>query len=192
MEEKKQNRNALRSKALIRKAFLELIKTKPVSDISVTDIVRLADLNRATFYAHYSCVRAIGDEIEDEIVKKMESILAEFRFDDFFANPTPILLQVSKFLAEDVEYFRTLISVSEANQFMEKLGYILVDYMKKDTTIPPEVKSMKSFPLRICYFAGGICNTYLQWFKGKLDCSIYDIPLEIARMFQDIPPISRP
>lgn len=182
---RKPNRNALRSKALIRKAFLDLLETSTFSDITVTDIVKKADINRATFYAHYSCIRDIALEIEDEIIEKMTSILSAFSFTDFFSNPTQILLQISKYLEEDTEYYKRLIAAPEASQFIEKLQDIFIAYMEADTSIPEEIKKTKSFHISITYFAGGICNIYLQWLKGKLDCSLYDIPLELSRIIKE-------
>ena len=182
---RKPNRNALRSKALIKKAFLDLIETHSFSSLTVTDIVKQADINRATFYAHYSCIRDIAMEIENEIIEKMRAILSSFNFHDFFSNPTNILLQISKYIDEEKDYFRRLIKVPEANQFIEKLQEIFVSYMKNDNSIPEEIKQTKAFHLRVIYFAGGISNLYLEWLQGKLDCTLYDIPLEVSRILSE-------
>ncbi len=50
-----------------------------------------ADLNRATFYAHYPDVRGVTEEIENEIIAKMLEVLEEFRYTNFFRNPAPLL-----------------------------------------------------------------------------------------------------
>ena len=39
---------------VLKQSFLELLKEKPVSRITVKEVCALAQLNRATFYAHYS------------------------------------------------------------------------------------------------------------------------------------------
>ena len=61
--EKKTNKNGLRSRKLIRQALLSLLKTKNPDDITIKDIVDEANINRATFYAHYSCLR--DEELEE-------------------------------------------------------------------------------------------------------------------------------
>ena len=45
MVEKKEYRNAIRSKKLIRKTFLELMKEKPIEKITVADVVTCADIH---------------------------------------------------------------------------------------------------------------------------------------------------
>ena len=53
MAEEQGDRRVRRTKAMLRAALTELLKTKPVNEISVTELTRLADVNRGTFYSHY-------------------------------------------------------------------------------------------------------------------------------------------
>ena len=54
----KPNRSVLRSKNMLRKAYIELSTEKDASKITVVDVVNRADLSRNTFYAHYPDVNA--------------------------------------------------------------------------------------------------------------------------------------
>ena len=53
MTERKENRNARRSRQMIRESFEALLKEKGFHKNTVIDIVARTDLNRSTFYAHY-------------------------------------------------------------------------------------------------------------------------------------------
>ena len=39
---------------VLKESFLTLLKQKPVNKITVKEVCEMAELNRATFYAHYS------------------------------------------------------------------------------------------------------------------------------------------
>ena len=193
--EKKTNKNGLRSRKLIRQALLSLLKTKNPDDITIKDIVDEANINRATFYAHYSCLRDLSEEIENEVIDKLMAILKDFKADNFFSNPSPLLLQVSIILNEDIETYRTLIKTPRSNLFLEKLMNLFVDYLEKDQSIPQDVRSSKAFRIRASYFAGGLTTLYQEWFNGHLDCTLFDIPLEVSKMFSSkagIPIIDNP
>ena len=110
-------------------------------------------------------------------------LLNNFELENFFSNPAPLLLQVSLFLNEDVDYYRTLIKTPGSNRFLEKLMTILIDYVEKDQSIPREIRESKAFKIRIYYFAGGLTTLYQKWFNGELNCSLFDIPLEVSKMF---------
>ena len=143
-----------------------------------------ADLNRATFYAHYPDVRGVTEEIENEIIAKMLDVLKEFRFTSFFRTPAPLLLQLSRYLEEDAEFYRILIQANGSEIFMEKLKKVFTDYMLNDSVIPAGMRHSKMVSLRVCYFAGGIVNLYKQWFRGDLPCGLNDIALEVSKLLQ--------
>lgn len=177
-------RSAVRSRRMIREAYTVLLKEKDLSKITVTDIVNRADINRATFYAHYPDVRGVTEEIENEIIAKMLEVLKEFEFTNFFRNPTPLLLQLSRYLEEDAEFYRILIKANGSEMFMEKLKKVFTDYMLNDSDIPEDMRHSKMVSLRVCYFAGGIVNLYKQWFRGDLNCTLNDIALEVSKLLQ--------
>lgn len=183
--EKKLNKNALRSKKLIRQAFLTLLKKKKTQDISITELVNEANINRATFYAHYSCLKDLVEEIENEVIDKMLELMKNFKIESFFSNPTPPLLQVSLFLNENVDYYKTLLTSDNSDLFLEKLLSIFVNYMENDQSISLKIRESKTFKIRVHYFAGGMVSLYKEWFNGNLDCSLFDIPLEVGKMLQN-------
>lgn len=184
MGQKAEYRSAIRSRRMILEAYTQLLKEKDLSKITVTDIVTRADLNRATFYAHYPDVRGVTEEIENEIIAKMLEVLKEFRYTSFFRNPAPLLLKLSRYLEEDVEFYRTLVRANGSEMFMEKLKAAFTDHMINDSDIPEHMRHSKMVSLRVCYFAGGIVNLYKQWFRGDLDCSLNDIAMEVSKLLQ--------
>lgn len=176
---KAEYRSAIRSRRMIREAYAALLKEKDLSKITVTDIA-----NRATFYAHYPDVRGVTEEIENEIIAKMLDVLKEFQFTNFFRNPAPLLLKLSRYLEEDADFYRTLIRANGSEIFMEKLKKCFTDYMLNGSDIPEDTRHSKMVSLRVCYFAGGIVNLYKQWFRGDLDCTLNDIALEVSKLLQ--------
>ena len=65
----KQQRNT-RTEAAIRSAFITLMKQKGLAAMTVSDIARLANINRGTFYTHYTdkfdlCQQLIDDAQND-------------------------------------------------------------------------------------------------------------------------------
>ena len=73
----KEYRSAIRSRSMIKKAFIELIDEKDITDISVVDVVNRADISRNTFYAHYDDVYSVLEELENEFIDKLRIYLGE-------------------------------------------------------------------------------------------------------------------
>jgi AcrR family transcriptional regulator len=95
MSEKAEYRSAIRSRKLIRQAYVELIKEKDINKITVTDIVTKADINRGTFYAHYTGIHAISEQIGNEIISALFEFLDEFKNSRLIENPLPFLTNIA-------------------------------------------------------------------------------------------------
>ena len=107
-----------------------------------------------------------------------------FEFKNFFNNPTPLLLEISRFLESHEAEYRILLKINDAETFLKKLRDIFAEYMKSLSDIPNYLSDTKMVNLRISYFSGGIINMYQDYFNGKLDCTLNDIALEVAKQYQ--------
>ena len=66
-----ENRRVRMTKKLLKDAILELMETRGLDRVTVTDICAAADVNRSTFYAHYEDVHQLLREIEDGMLERM-------------------------------------------------------------------------------------------------------------------------
>lgn len=63
------------TKMLIRKAFLELLRTKPMQSISIKELCAVAGINRGTFYSHYTDIYDLLNQIEDDMMRDFKEAL---------------------------------------------------------------------------------------------------------------------
>ena len=75
----------VKTKKNIRKAFIQLRSETPLEKIRVTELCKLAMINKTTFYKHYQNIYALSDEIENETIR---SIMNSFEHvDSLFSEP---------------------------------------------------------------------------------------------------------
>lgn len=182
MAEKKEYRSAVRSRRLINQAFLELLREKPFEKITVTDIVKRADINRSTFYAHYPDVRGLVEVLMDHAVNSSIELVAGLSFQDIFTDPMPFLKGLSDIGTENMELYRLLGGSDFALKQVEKLKTILIAKAITTVDIPETIRQSNIFHIHINFFIGGILNTYQQWLQGNLTCSTEEIMEQIANL----------
>ncbi|MBQ7360515.1 MAG: TetR/AcrR family transcriptional regulator C-terminal domain-containing protein [Lachnospiraceae bacterium] len=183
MRKRKEYRSSIRSKEWIRKAFMELLSEKDFKKITVTDIVNHADINRSTFYVHYSDIFALVDEIENEIIDRSITLISEIKYESIFQNPTPFLKALTEPLKVNQELYNLLLHTDFAQRKLERIKDIFVELSLNSPEVPDDLRSSKLFIVRINFFIGGIINTYQQWMQGKLGCTLDEITEEIAALF---------
>ena len=71
MKAKNVNRSSIKTRALIKSTFAEMLsEKKEINKITVTELVKRADINRGTFYSHYDDVYSVAEDYENELIDK--------------------------------------------------------------------------------------------------------------------------
>ena len=130
---KAEYRSSLRSKRLIREALVSLMRSKPFEKITITDIVKEADINRGTFYAHFKDTSEVLDSIRTNIVAEVQEAFGTMTPDIILANPLPFFEALSALLAKDSDYYRMLFSVPDFRSRIEESRSAAVDFFMKST-----------------------------------------------------------
>ena len=184
MAERREYRSSIRSRRMLREAFLELLEEKEFGKITVTDIVNRADLNRSTFYAHYPDVQGVVEEIQDEIINKNMEMVREVKYRNILKDPMPYLNSICTTLEENMRLYSKMGHTAEVHLHLDKYRRIIVEDIVNHPEIPEELRKAPYFEIRIHFFIGGIMNTYQQWAEGTLDCTLTEISCEIASLIQ--------
>lgn len=99
-----------RTKSAIKDSFLELRRKKPIEKITVTELTKAANINKATFYLHYSDIYALSDEIENAII---DEILIDLQVQDkFFDAPQQYANEIFKAIVAHREQIDVVFSGS--------------------------------------------------------------------------------
>ena len=180
MDQKKQYRSALRSRRLIRQAFLELLREKKFEKITVTDIVKRADINRSTFYAHYPDVLGLVEELVNDVVDKSLELVARTDTTQILHDPMPFLSELTAIGDENMDIYRLLGQSDFALHQVDKMKALLVERTMTTVEIPEAIRNSSGFRIHIHFFIGGLLNIYQQWLQGNLDCSMDEISRQLA------------
>lgn len=189
MPEKKEYRSAIRSRKMIRQAFLELLQEKPFEKITVTDIVKRADINRSTFYAHYPDVLGLVEELIDETVNSSIDLVADIDMQLFLEEPMPILTQLVGIGKKNMDIYKLLGRSDFALRQVENMKAVLVENAQRAVNIPEHIRQSSTFNIHVCFFVGGVLNVYQQWILGNLDCSPDEITEHLAELIVNNKPM---
>jgi len=184
MTERKENRNARRSRRLIREAFEQLLKERGFQKITVTDIVERADLNRSTFYAHYPDIYGIVDEMQEEIIHRNMELFQQLEIRNILNDPMPYLQCITATMEENLELMQKLGLTENTHRKNDKFQKMMEHDIMSQADIPAEIRGSALFAIRVHFFMGGIMNAYQCWAEGKLNCTLEQLSSEIADMIR--------
>ena len=182
--EKKEYRNALRSKQLIRHAFMDLLAEKTFEKITATDIIKRADINRSTFYAHYPDARGLLDEIVGDVAIIFQDLLSSMDFSAFFDDPRPILEEIVVFMKENQALYKMLIKSRMALGVLDELKRALIQQVLACPNLPVKDRGSAATEIRVRVILGGLVDAYRQWLAGEFNCTLEEATEEVAKIIQ--------
>lgn len=176
MEEQKrlkaEYRSSIRSKTMIKEALLDLMVEKPFDKITITDIVKRADINRGTFYAHYNNTSEVLRSISASAVDEIASVFRNRNNSDVLYNPKNYLKIISDFFRSDPQYFARLVKTDKISEVLDEARYSAIEKIIKDlgNDCPEEVKGRISVMLD--YSIAGICTLYTDILLEKIPITL--------------------
>lgn len=111
------DRRVTHTKKLIRNAVIELLKEKPLSRITITELCKKADINRNTFYCHYNFPEDVVAEIENEFLIKFRDVFEPHHSDE---NDSNIILNTCRIFEQEKEMAYVVFRDVEGT-FMKRL-----------------------------------------------------------------------
>ena len=181
---KAEYRSAIRSRKRITRALADLLQEKPLNKITVTDVVRRAEINRGTFYAHYT-------DLPDVLHSLIASIFDQIRESAFSQTcplrevPHVLLRAFQQILEGDIEFCRKVMDSSAAPLLEEQLVKLLQDYLLQNEETY-SFGTHEQYVLTIRFCAGGLANLYRSWFAGELVISLEDLTTQAERLLDQL------
>ena len=116
------DRRARRSRKLLKESLLELMRRKTFADISVRDVTDAADMNRATFYLHYSGTADLLQSVEEDLLAELQALIDAHMQETFaVGSVAPVFEPVLDFAVEHRETCAVLFASSEASGFFQSI-----------------------------------------------------------------------
>jgi len=179
--EKKPDRRIKKSKDSIRRALLELMADKKMSEITISELAKTANITRKTFYQHYSIVNDVLDDIEKDIHDRMDVLLNKFNFGNDSFKPYPFFLSANKALEDDIDFYSAMIETGAYTFFIHEIKCKLKEPII-ETAKSRGYKDNDKLQYAAEYTSSGIIAVYLHWFESGKKISLKELA-EMAEEF---------
>lgn len=163
---KAEYRSSLRSKKLITDALVELLDEKTLDRITITDIVKKANINRGTFYAHYSSVSDVVTSIFESAFDIIKASIHNMQ-DDINWDMRFMLKELQLVMEKDIAFYQKIFSSDINMNVYEEIVNVLMSYVSEHEEDISNI-SHADFIFYTSFYSGGIIKLYRDWFSGTL------------------------
>lgn len=166
-ETKRPDRRQVRTKRRIREAFTELVMEKDIDKITIKELAERADIDRKTFYLHYAGVGDVLEEIQNELLAKVDHLLTDF---DLFRPDFDALgffRQLNAVIDRNSDVYRRLLVADRYSFYYVKLKASMKEVLRERYL--QGAKKADGSPVKLDLYAeyatSGIMAIYVDWLK---------------------------
>ncbi len=173
------NSSSIKTRNLIKKTFAELINEKKQLDkVTVTELVKRADITRSTFYTHYDNIYDVAHDYQLQTVELLCSddlkLYSKKDILNYFEN-------IIQCLKDNEETYKLLLSADESFLYLEKLKKIA---NKKIYSALKNSNDDKYLDLNVSFFMDGVAMCFFKYFRNESNYSLDELLLNIKKWFE--------
>ncbi len=119
--ERKEDLRIRKTKANLYKCFLKLIEKKPFIEITITDICKIAMINRSTFYDHYNDKYELLNAVTEDFKNDFANFI---KISPSYKNNKQYFIELAKqfidFIDQNKKRYKTLLTIPNNESIIAK------------------------------------------------------------------------
>jgi len=171
MAEHKEYSCIRKTKKALADSLAHLSQQQPLNKITVKEVCAGAQLSRNAFYTHYPDINGLIEDIENQMLLRVQTILDEFVDGEFPHNMLVSLQRLLTMLSENKEQTLMLIDNSNSSSFLARLKEILSSFFfGYFRDFNPEGFE-KTFEYFYVFIADGMIGMLRRWLENPENMS---------------------
>lgn len=172
MKVKNANHSSQKTRNIIKKTFAEMLsEKKELAKISVSELVRRADINRGTFYSHYDDIYAVAEDYENELISLFFSnaeLIASTNTDKFIDL-------MFEYIKRNDKIYRMLCKSNDFVMIMQKFMRLAANKIIEIINASPEIVEREFITLEVNSFIEGFMFEYVKCCRDASENTIDDL-----------------
>jgi AcrR family transcriptional regulator len=181
-KQQKESRRIRYTKMVLRESLMELMKTKPISAISVKEICATADISRSSFYTYFADQYDLLGKTEEETLAFINNNLNKYAYyKNDKLGALRMVEEILQYVVDNNKSIYVLFSENGDINFQKNLFSSMYqkNIMKSLTDKLPDEQTKQYYFL---FIVTGTIGLIYHWIKNGMDKSIH----ELAKMIINI------
>lgn len=147
------------TKSLLQQALVELLEKEYLSSITVTALCAKADVNRSTFYSHYTNLDAVLDDMEAEFLSHVSYITG-------IRDRRQHWRQMYEYMRYIQRHKSTFLVLLQNGRLMNKVSETSMELYRRKL-VSNQGKSEEEFKLLLQYHVAGTYQMISYWIQHE-------------------------
>lgn len=172
------DRRVRKTRKVLKESLATLLLEKNINSITVQELVKLAGINRGTFYLHYRDIKDMLSQIEAEMIEELEEISKRYP-PSLGKNPhNPYIAALLQYIWENRTFCKMLLGPFGDMAFVEQLKKLVAQkrfsYLMDNC---PDNK-LQDYQYCVAFTVAGCIGLIQTW----IECNMEKSPQELAQV----------
>ena len=164
---RKEDRRVKRTKTAIKHSLLSLLSTKSIDKITIKELADMANCDRKTIYNYYDSVYEILDDIELELVARVEESIELIDAAKHLENnePTEMFEELAKIIIANSELMTYMVKLGKKSRLNDKIINLIkgkiVNLLRANITTDVNYEELATF------ITAGYISVFEDWLTNN-------------------------
>ncbi|ELK47780.1 TetR-like C-terminal domain-containing protein [Halobacillus sp. ACCC02827] len=154
------------TRKVLKESLIILLAEKKIADITVKEICEIADINRSTFYTHYTDHYDLLHKIEAEITEDMKQYLQNYSYEKE-EESQQMTEKILEYIIDNKRMFQTLLTSDSASSFEQKMMELARSFMLNNWMSDSKVEKEESEYFSSFVISGAI-HVIKDWIRNDM------------------------
>ncbi|WP_141503042.1 TetR/AcrR family transcriptional regulator [Paenibacillus luteus] len=177
----------VRTRQLLRDAFIELLQEIDIEKISVNRLAERATINRVTFYLHYRDIPDMLEKMADDMIEDIQQVLdntpLHLNPDSKEEESWPMLVNLLEHLSKHAKFYKVILATHRTTIFSDRLlklltGLVTERIERRDIELHRSTLNIQK-DIAIWYGSSALIGTIIAWLRNDMPYT----PLYLAKQF---------
>lgn len=176
----------LRTRQLIKDAFIDLLQEMDINKITVNRISERATVNRVTFYLHYRDIQDMMENMALEMGEKLGQIMRNSTtYNSIEETDSVKLLNLLEHIAENAKFYKVVLASTKTPIFTEQLLKIITETITKRREIDSlHIKTDIQKDIIIWYGSSALIGTIVSWLRNDMPYTPQYLAKQLSLLFR--------
>ena len=181
MENKKMDRRVRKTRMQLRAGLTQLMREKPIKDITVRELAQLVDINRCTFYLHYRDIYDMVEQVEQEVFEEFEEIVRVHTPQELQDKPILLMTDLFEFFSANADLCAAFLGGNGDMAFFNKLIGLI-----RGCVVESWMQEQKKDPAHFDYYFAFLASGFIGIIRERFQRDMKETPVQMASMAEQL------
>lgn len=179
------DRRIRKTKKVLKESLAVLLLQKKINNITVKELVDMADVNRGTFYLHYRDIYDMLSQIEAEMLNDLDNISKKFTAALLRESARPYICEIFQYIADNQTFCKMLLSPYGDMAFVDKLKKLVEEKCFCSLMESFPENALQHYQYFASYTVAGCIGLLQTWMESGMKVSPQELSQVAEGMIQN-------